>query len=124
MATLSAPRWGTFLNTKTDNKDNQSCLIDLKTLRQSVSQPDQNSYFNYAVSVQPTSTNPVPIDTHHQAQDETEPETAEEVDDDTWARFVMMKQEMTYDNIHEKLFWRFFKDCDKNIDLILEINIF
>ena len=29
-----------------------------------------------------------------------------------------------YDNIHEKLFWRFFKDCDKNIDLILEIHIF
>ena len=29
-----------------------------------------------------------------------------------------------YDNIHEKLFWRFFKDCDKNIDLILKINIF
>ena len=29
-----------------------------------------------------------------------------------------------YDNIHEKLFWRFFKACDKNIDLILEINIF
>ena len=28
-----------------------------------------------------------------------------------------------YDNIHEKLFWSFFKDCDKNIDLILEINI-
>ena len=31
---------------------------------------------------------------------------------------------IAYDNIHEKLFWRFFKDCDKNIDLILEIHIF
>ena len=39
-----------------------------------------------------------------------------------WAYFNPFK--MTYDNIHEKLFWRFFKACDKNIDLILEINIF
>ena len=37
---------------------------------------------------------------------------------------ILIIRRGTYDNIHEKLFWRFFKACDKNIDLILEINIF
>ena len=37
---------------------------------------------------------------------------------------VKQQGSVLYDNIHEKLFWRFFKAFDKNIDLILEINIF
>ena len=83
MATLFAPKWGTYLNTKTDNKDNQSCLIDLKTLRQTVNHQDQHDFFNFAVSVQPTSTNPPQIDHHYQAQNKTKPEAAEAVDFDT-----------------------------------------
>ena len=34
VGTLSAPKWGSYLNKDADSKDSPSCLIDLKALKQ------------------------------------------------------------------------------------------
>ena len=74
---LSAPKWGSYLNKNADNKDNPSCLIDLKTLKHATNSqlPD---YFNYTVSVQQDSTDHTEIETQNQAHEGTKPGTAEE----------------------------------------------
>ena len=101
--TLSVPKWGSFLGKEATHQDNPSCLIDLKTLKQTVSHQNLslNSFLNYTVTVQPETEDTPKTSNHYQAQATPAHQTAEEVDDDIWVESIMMEYEMLYDNQHE-----------------------
>ena len=85
----SAMKWGAYSNT--DNKGKPACLIDLKTFKGAHS----TSTFQLS-AVQASTTRPGEA-TDHQNEAESEPETEEEVDYNTWANMAMMEHEMTYE---------------------------
>ena len=99
VGTLSAPKWGSYLNKDADSKDSPSCLIDLKALKQTVNHQNFDSFNNFTVSVQPTT---LPqVNTYYQDQEETKSETSEGVDIDAWALSTMMKFEMSHENNYD-----------------------
>ena len=89
---ICAIKWGSYLNKNADSMDRPSCLIDLRTLKQATILPI------HAISVHPTSTTQTGINHLRQANPEPMLGTAEEEDIDTWAKYIMMEHERTYEH--------------------------
>merc|ERR1712020_629892 len=94
--TLSVPKWGSFLGKKATPQDTPSCLIDLKTLKQTTHHRNLDSFLNYTVTVQ--SENSDTTQSNYQAQATPTHEAAQGEDYDIWTESVMMEYEMMYEN--------------------------
>ena len=91
--TLSAPKWGSFLGKKATSQDIPSCLIDLKTLKQTTHHQNLDSFLNYTVTVQ--SENSDTTQSNYQAQATPTHEAAQGEDYDIWTESVMMEYELS-----------------------------
>ena len=94
--TLSAPKWGSFIGKKATPQDTPSCLIDLKTLKQTTHHQNLDSFLNYTVTVQ--SENSDTTQSNYQAQATPTHEAAQGEDYDIWTESIMMEYEMMYEN--------------------------